>query len=239
MGHSVMERWSSLDVLGGLSMIALVAGMFVTLVLGCRGRYHCLVALIIGAIALQVGHASEHMVQVAYWFSHPHAAAYMTPWANALSRGVGFVTDGLGGRGMPMARGMETLHLIVNLTFLLGTFALVALARAIPDRRALRSARAVMAVQAAHCVEHALLTVTLFTTGRARGLSTLFGVIPPNSPGAVSYRVLFHFTINVVGLVLAVRAIRDLAAAGALAWRPRSTMRSRTHASGWGRAAER
>jgi len=204
-----VERMSA-EGLVGLSLMLLATASAVALGLGIarRGRY--LLGLVGAALLLQVFHTSEHLIQAGYWLLHPFAPAYMTPWANAASQGVGAWTRTLGGAGTPMARGMEPMHLAMNLVFLCGCVGMLVLAARSLDPKALRSCRQLVALQGLHVAEHALLTVTLFTGGVARGLSTLFGAIPPSSAGAVAYRVLFHFAVNSAGVILAIRAGRDL-----------------------------
>ena len=222
--------------IAGLSLMVLAIASALALGLGVarRGRY--LLGLVGAALLLQVFHTSEHLIQAGYWLLRPFAPAYMTPWAKAAGEGVGAWTSTLGGRGMPMARGMESMHLAMNLVFLCGCVGMLVLAARSVNPRALRSCRQLVALQGLHLAEHALLTVTLFTGGVARGLSTLFGTVPPSSAGAVAYRVFFHFAINSVGVVLAIHAVRDLLPATTVgrlsSTRPVRAVMARSHPAG-------
>lgn len=212
-----VQRWSP-EGLAGLTLGLLALALVTMVVVGAIRPVRYLVGSVGAAMVLQTFHASEHLVQAGYWMLHPFARAYMTPWADAASRGFSAWTSDVGGRGMPMPRGMEALHLAMNLIFLSGSVAMLVLVVRSRERRPLRSCRQLTVVQGLHTIEHGLLTVTLYTGGTARGLSTFFGAIPPTSAGAVGYRVFFHFTINMVGLFLAVRAARELDRAGVVGW---------------------
>jgi hypothetical protein len=100
----------------------------------------------------------------------------------------------------------EILHLLGNGAFLVGLIALWAIAASkgarIGEFGGLRPA---LVVQGLHVAEHVALTVTQLSIGSAVGVSTLFG-LAADGPAAWSYRVLFHFVINLVATVFAVRA---------------------------------
>lgn len=155
----------------------------------------------VAALVFQVVHFIEHVAQLGFWAAHPATAPWLTPWAVA-GRDL-LIVDGT------PASGNELLHLIGNLIFLVGIFALVALARS----RA-RSAgeipylRAALLLQGAHVVEHLLLTGTYLAFGSAIGFTTLFGL----ADGAFGsgLRVWAHFLLNLVGTYLATRAALEM-----------------------------
>ncbi|MDQ1518054.1 MAG: hypothetical protein QOE80_3884 [Actinomycetota bacterium] len=211
----IPPHWTAPGCLAGLGVAALAG---VTVAIGLTGFVRAnrwLVGVVSAALVFQAVHFAEHAVQAGYWLIHRQAAPYLTPWAASTRTGLAYWCRVWGGEGAPLAQGNELLHLVGNTIFLGGLLGMLALARRVGDPSAWRSARQVAVLQGLHVVEHVALTTTLFLTGAARGLSTLFGTIPPTSAGAVAYRISFHFAINLLATILAVRAARRLRAAGA------------------------
>lgn len=154
------------------------------------------VAVVLGC-SFQVTHFVEHVVQLGWWFAHPSAVPFLTPWARSAA-------DGLSNSAL----GVEVLHLVGNTIFLLAAVALVSITSADPRRRS--AAWWCVAIQGLHVAEHVALTVSVGLTGQAIGVSTVFGAIDAGPP-AWSYRVWLHFGVNLLATVLALRAIRGLA----------------------------
>lgn len=147
----------------------------------------------VAGIAFQVGHFAEHLAQFVYWIIHPTATPWLSPWAvtlrDALSNDPAF--------------GVELLHLVGNAVFLGGLLALLSVPTLSDPARA--TLRMSAGLQAVHVAEHVLLTVTRALSGSAFGLSTAFGALSGSQLS--SYRVLWHFVVNLVVTVYAVRGI--------------------------------
>lgn len=161
--------------------------------------------LAIGALAFQMVHLIEHVAQLGYWIAHPLEAPWLTPWA--IEGRDALAADG------NLALGNELLHLVGNLVFLGGLLALVFYCR----RRELEASsplRLAMVIQGIHVAEHLVLTVTTAVWGKAAGLSTFFGLV--SGPVMTSYRVWFHFLINIVATWFAARALMVLLSRGLL-----------------------
>lgn len=155
----------------------------------------------VGLLGFQVFHVLEHGIQIGYWFGHPTAAPFLTPWAV-------FGRDALAaplGRGP--AGGAELLHLVGNLLFLGGLLLLAAVWRYDGRSAPLRSDVGVRRVrwatwaQVLHVAEHVLLTTTFIVAGSANGLSTGFGALPAGPVGG-AVRVWMHFGLNAVPTML-------------------------------------
>lgn len=155
-----------------------------------------LVTVFVVCMAVQTAHTVEHGLRLLHWVADP-AAISTTPWA-------GWAADALAGAfaaGDRMA-GMELLHLTGSVIFQVGIVAGLAIARRrLLDARRLHQAAL---VQGLHLLEHAALTVTVLTGGAAVGVSSLFGRLEPMSPAWIAVRVLFHVTVNLVAVWLAV-----------------------------------
>lgn len=107
------------------------------------------------------------------------------------------------------ALGMELLHLIGNTIFMagLGALAVVYTARGYASTE-FRNLRIALTVQGIHLLEHIALTLTVIFAGQAIGVSTFFGGI--EGPLLSSWRVWFHFLINLFASWYALRAVLDL-----------------------------
>lgn len=108
--------------------------------------------------------------------------------------------------GSSVGLGNELLHLVGNGLFLLGLIGLCVLVeRGGEKAAAIKPLKLAVLVQGYHVIEHIMLTASFAMTGTAIGASTLFG----NATGAAgsTYRIWFHFAINLVATVYAVKAI--------------------------------
>lgn len=162
-------------------------------------------AVVVAAAALvfQAVHFVEHGAQLGYWFAHPAAPPWMTPWA---MEGVYALT--IGGN---TATGVELLHLVGNIIFLGGLGALAiycsAIGIALKDARNLRMA---LIVQSVHVLEHVLLTATVLLAGTSIGVTTFFGLV--EGPVMTTWRIWAHFLFNLVASWYALRVVLYLRA---------------------------
>jgi hypothetical protein len=148
--------------------------------------------IFIGVIG-QIGHLTEHVAQVGYWFQHPNSPAWMTPWGTALARGFGQVDTS------KPTLGMEILHLTGNFIFLAGLAAVMVITRRARRTRTRFWAKMGVWMQGIHGLEHLSLTLSVwFGAKQAIGLSTWFGQLTPG-PGLTTYRIWWHFIANVIG----------------------------------------
>ena len=168
-------------------------------------RYRLVSLVAASGLLFQVFHFGEHGAQLVYWFAHPTAPPWLTPWAEA-------------SRDMLSANpvlGAELLHLIGNSWFMLALVALAALARS----RSVAGdwldplARAHW-IQAFHVVEHMALTATWFLFREPIGFSTVFGLL--EGQALSSFRVVWHFSINLAATWYAVRAFAPMYRTGLL-----------------------
>lgn len=154
----------------------------------------------VAGVTFQVFHFIEHIAQLGYWFMHPTEAPWLTPWA-ATGR------DILAAGGSPVT-GTEWLHLLGNTIFFVG---LIAMWRLLGFRRLsllkYGSLKRAIGWQGFHVAEHVALTMTWLLFGTAMGLSTFFGLV---EGGALlsSYRVWFHFLLNLLVTLYAARALK-------------------------------
>jgi hypothetical protein len=171
----------------------------------------CLTVIVVGVIG-QIGHLTEHVAQVGYWFQHPNSPAWMTPWGNALARGFGQVDT------FKPTLGMEILHLTGNFIFLAGLAAVMVITRRARRTRTRFWGKMGVWMQGFHGLEHLSLTLSVwFGASQAIGLSTWFGQLTPG-PGLTTYRIWWHFTANVIGSIIFGIALYHL-------WRERHDIR--------------
>jgi hypothetical protein len=170
-----------------------------------------LTVIVIGVIG-QIGHLTEHVAQVGYWFQHPNSPAWMTPWGSALARGFGQVDT------FKPTLGMEILHLTGNLIFLAGLAAVMVITRHARRTRTRFWGKMGVWMQGIHGLEHLSLTLSVwFGASQAIGLSTWFGQLTPG-PGLTTYRIWWHFIANVIGSIIFGIALYHL-------WRERHDIR--------------
>jgi hypothetical protein len=171
----------------------------------------CLIVIVVGVIG-QIGHLTEHVAQVGYWFQHPNSPAWMTPWGNALARGFGQIDT------FKPTLGMEILHLTGNFIFLAGLAAVMVITRHARGTRTRFWGKMGVWMQGLHGLEHLSLTLSVwFGASQAIGLSTWFGQLTPG-PGLTTYRIWWHFTANVIGSIIFGIALYHL-------WRERRDIR--------------
>ena len=185
----------------GLGLILGCIGAALLIPLLPRLRHRSVAAIAIAFLAFQAFHLLEHLIQLVMWFLHPSAPPHMTPWALDGVDGIAAWFALLPGEATAMAGGMEGLHLVGNVFFLLG---IIALGRVTPTP--LPGVKKAFALQGIHVAEHVLLTATLWLFGTPMGLSTLFGVAYDYS-WAGTMRVWFHFLINLGGTIPAATAL--------------------------------
>lgn len=153
----------------------------------------------VAGVAFQVFHFIEHIAQLGYWFIHPLEKPWLTPWA-AVGR------DALAAGGNA-GTGTELLHLIGNVIFFVGLVGMCMVAnskhKSINDFASLKKG---VQWQGFHVVEHVALTTTWLIYGKAIGVSTLFGLVGAG-PFLSSYRVWWHFSINLIATYFAVKAL--------------------------------
>jgi hypothetical protein len=165
-----------------------------------------ILAAALAALAVQAGHLLEHMLQLGYWFAHPAEPPWMTPWAMNLAHRLA-----VGGNH---ALGIELLHLIGNLIFLAGLTALALVCRRV-GHGGPRNLRIALTIQTLHVVEHTALTSSVILAGQAVGVSTFFGLV--DGQAMTSWRVWFHFLINLAASWYTARALLELRRTGVLA----------------------
>ncbi|WUG24525.1 DUF6008 family protein [Streptomyces sp. NBC_00464] len=167
----------------------------------------------LGAVG-QLGHFQEHIAQAAYWIAHPDAPAWMTPWGDSLARGMGQIDSS------KPSLGMEVLHLTGNFNFLAGLVGIMVIThRAVRSLKARKWAKMGVWMQGIHGLEHVVLTLSVaLGAGRAIGLSTWFGALPPGT-ALTTYRVWWHFVANLIGTAIFATALFHL-------WRERKAVQS-------------
>lgn len=168
---------------------------------GRRRKTTWLVAAVLGILVFQAVHAAEHVAQATYWLVNPTVAPWMSSWAMGLAGGLTALSGGT------PALGMELLHLVGNALFFGGLLLAFRLPEQYRNPDMLRWLRLATMVQALHLGEHVLLTASVALSGKAIGLSTMFGLLPAGTPAASGYRVFFHLIVNFVALVFALRAV--------------------------------
>ena len=189
-----------------------------------RWAWWGVLAAAVGGAVFQLAHAFEHFAQLGYWILHPSAQPWMTPWATVIAGGLGRV-------GGPASLGTELLHLIGNIVFFVGLLTLALLVRLTnPASPAARTTRITLWLQGFHVLEHIALTLTTVAYGRAIGLSTLLGLVHPG-PLLWTYRVWWHFLMNLAATALLLRALWQL--------RPHVAPVPAEPLTGWARDGER
>lgn len=150
-----------------------------------------LITVVSFGIAFQIGHFIEHLLQAAHWLLRDRSYAWMSSLAMSLVMWLNPV----------MKVGMEELHLLGNLIFLLTLIGVYIL---IPNKYL----KWAVWVETFHLWEHLSLTLSVISIGRPIGMSTLWGYVghlPLNE--AVGYRVMWHFVMNLIPSALMARGM--------------------------------
>jgi len=161
-------------------------------------------AIAAGGLTFQVIHVLEHVLQLAFWFTKPDGKPWLSAWAAGTADGLQYFCSLVPLAGTPPSIGVEMLHLTGNVIFLGALTAWQVAMRA--NKRTIGTLAIAEKVQLFHVLEHVLLVSSLVATGRAIGISTAFGAI--DGSALVALRVWFHFAINAVATVYALRAAR-------------------------------
>lgn len=200
-------------LLWAVAMWAAVAGLWFAGRGGARPwLYRASLTVIVIGVVGQIGHLTEHVAQVGYWFQHPNSAAWMTPWGTALARGFGRVDT------VKPTLGMEILHLTGNFIFLAGLAAVMVITGRARRTRSRFWGKMGVWMQGLHGLEHLSLTLSVWLGAKqAIGLSTWFGQLTPG-PGLTTYRIWWHFIANVIGSFIFGMALYHL-------WRERHDIR--------------
>lgn len=204
------ERMSSTSIAALSVAPVLVVGGSCAIAVALRrrsghARTRGLLAVALAALAFQVLHVAEHLLQVAHWVVLPSQGAWLTPWAAAGRDALAAVADGRAGTGG------ELLHLLGNALFLAGLLVLGRLvAHRAPAGDGPAHLRRATVTQVLHVLEHVALTVTWVLAGEANGVSTAFGLLDAGTTVGVATRVWLHFGINLLATVQALRAVRHL-----------------------------
>lgn len=218
--------WTDSSTLTGLAVLAAALAGMLVMAGGAAShgpRRIGILALVLAAtFGFQGMHLVEHGAQLGYWVLHPTEAPWLTPWAEVARDGLA----DLGGWMVPLSKepalGTELLHLAGNTIFFAGILAAVCLMGR-ETLRASGSMKWLLIFQGVHVLEHVLLTTTLVATGRPRGISTLFGLTEPGTTGIDTYRIWWHFLINLAATGLAFHVTWRLGQLGAL--NPRTALR--------------
>lgn len=223
MGHAA----SGWDIAGAILLLLWAVAMWASVAgLWYAGRrtarpwlFRASATVIVIGVIGQIGHLTEHVAQVGYWFQHPNSPAWMTPWGTALARGFGRVDTS------KPTLGMEILHLTGNFIFLAGLAAVMVITRRARHTRTRFWAKMGVWMQGIHGLEHLSLTLSVWLgANQAIGLSTWFGQLTPG-PGLTTYRIWWHFIANVVGSCIFGMALYHL-------WRDRHDIRGGFEPSG-------
>lgn len=216
------SRVSARRVSGSRFSVVRVSSSFVD---GKRPKVkRLIVGVILSSLIFQVFHLAEHTAQMAQWVRFPNRGAWMSPWATEVALLFGRIEPSrISEMTTQMQRGMELLHLSGNLIFLVGAIGLFALVRSVPGAHCW--ARFGVVAQSLHVLEHVVLTATLFSTGRAVGLSTGFGTF--DGTRLSTYRVWWHGLVNLLATGLCTLAVLAWRRSGEAAVPARSPARQR------------
>jgi hypothetical protein len=209
-----MIDWISPATVSGMG-VAVLTGVSVGAVVyggaAFRRSTAVLAAAVIAGLVFQVVHFIEHGFQLGYWARNLEAAPWITPWAAEAADGLKWacswaVTD------CPSI-GVELLHLTGNTIFLAALVGMLLLTLRMGDSvRGSKVLTAGLTLQAVHVAEHVLLTVSVLIAGRAIGLSTGFGEL--SGTALFTYRIWFHFVVNLAATILALLAFHSMQARG-------------------------
>ncbi len=153
-------------------------------------------------LVFQIFHFAEHFIQLWMWFVGFRNMPFMSPWATEIVWVLGeWMVPGEEDYHRIFKLGVELLHLIGNMLFLLGIIGL---------RLLIKSKYVTWALwfQAFHVFEHVMLFFTAYYIHQAIGMSTLFGYFQPygtdvfDEVALTNYRVWWHFIANLIPTVL-------------------------------------
>jgi hypothetical protein len=155
-----------------------------------------LFVITVGALVFQIGHFSEHFIQVGAWIFGNQTSPYMSPAGM-------WLMDTLGQFFFPLAEvakqkylGFELLHLFGNAIFMIGIIGTYYFIR-------IREIFWALIIEGYHLYEHISLTASAIYIGKSIGFSTLFGLAM--SPWtSVAYRVWWHFLLNLIPTALVI-----------------------------------
>ncbi len=159
-------------------------------------------AVAAGGLTFQVIHVLEHVLQLAFWAVKPESKPWLSSWAAGTADGLAYFCSLVPLADQPASIGVEMLHLTGNVVFLGALTAWQVAMRA--EQRTIRTLAIAEKVQLFHVLEHIVLVGSLIAFGEALGLSTAFGAAEGTT--LVALRVWFHFTINAVATIYALRA---------------------------------
>lgn len=153
--------------------------------------------LAVVATIVQLYHLLEHFRQLDAWFHDPTGQPWMSGLFMIADRGFALIA----GRGSQPAVGMEIVHLIGNSIFFIG---IVAWRRHFANKWV----KWAYWLQGFHVIEHIGLTATMLAWSAPLGLSTLYGLAPHlGATVATSYRIWWHFTMNLAATSLLLAAL--------------------------------
>ncbi|MEZ6255173.1 MAG: hypothetical protein R3B92_00105 [Patescibacteria group bacterium] len=158
-------------------------------------------------MVMQLGHFSEHVLQLGALLFTNLPVPYMSPLGMFLSHTFGNTFFSFIGPSVRYQLGMELAHLFGNFSFLLGIVLLFNFRRGANLFRAYK-------VQAFHVFEHILLTGTTYYLNKPYGFSTLLSISPVNSyfdlKTQLAYRIWWHFIFNVIPTVYVLLEVQKL-----------------------------
>ncbi|MFM7089134.1 MAG: DUF6008 family protein [Candidatus Paceibacterota bacterium] len=198
MDHSNNTQALTLDFILGrdlaLLLLSVTAISAVLLLIFFRSKR--LIILAFALTIIQGVHSYEHLLQAVKWLDQPYQPGYMSYPAQLIATGYGSLADKLGYTGTGL--GMELLHLVGNILFLIGAISIYI-------TRKNQISLALLYFESIHVIEHITLTLTTATGRPAWGASTLFAKL--SGAELTSFRVSWHLVMNLLGFVLAVLAL--------------------------------
>ena len=179
-----------------LALLLLTALSLILLLALIRSRY--LLHLAVALTALQGIHTYEHLLQAYKWLLQPYQPGFISYPAQLIATGFAGLADQLGYTGTGL--GMELLHLVGNIIFLIGSLAIYLV-------RKNNAATALLYFESVHVIEHLTLTITASTGRPAWGASTFFARL--SGAELTSFRVSWHLLMNLIAFILAILALRN------------------------------
>ena len=147
-------------------------------------------------------HFLEHGIQLGAWIGGFNNMPYMTPWATEIVWRLGeWLVPGEEDYHRIFKLGVEYLHLVGNILFLIGIGGLWILNRS-------RYVKYAFWFQVIHVFEHVMLFASTYYVHQSIGMSTLFGYFQPygtdvyDQVALTTFRVWWHFIANLIPSVL-------------------------------------